>query len=361
MQRAEQQIRFCKSDDGTRIAYAISGSGPPLVWVQHWVHHLERDCFSPIWQPWIALLNRHHTLIRFDCRGCGLSDRDGVAFTFANLAADLEAVTRAASLDRFILYGMSGAGAGMAMSFAVDHPQQVSRLILQEAHTRGRLAGNPSPERVIEAQARLKVIELGWPNETPAYGQFFTALHVPDANAEMARAYDDLLRQVTSPQNGVQLLKTFWEADVSQIVPQVRCPTLVLHSRYDSVIPFDEGRKVAALISGARFVPVDSRNHLLLASEPAWPQFTMVLDEFLAGAAERSTLSLPDQLTPREREVLDVLARGLDNSEIAARLKISEKTVRNHVSTIFGKLGVTSRAQAVALARDAGLGQRSTR
>jgi pimeloyl-ACP methyl ester carboxylesterase len=359
MQRAEQQIRFCKSGDGTRIAYAVSGSGPPLVWVQHWVHHLERDCASPIWEPWIALLSRHRTLIRFDWRGCGLSDRDGVAFTFANLAADLEAVVRAAAIDRFVLYGMSGAGAGVAMSFAVKHPEHVTRLVLQEAHTHGRLAGNPSPERVIEAQARLKVIELGWPNDTPAYGQFFTALHVPDASAGTARAYDELLRQVTSPQNGVRLLKTFWEADVSQIVPQVRCPTLVLHSRHDSVIPFDEGRKVAALIAGARFVPLDSRNHLLLPSEPAWPQFTTVLDEFLGGSAEASALFFYDELTPREREILDVLARGFDNGQIAARLKISEKTIRNHVSTIFSKLGVTSRAQAVALARDAGLGQRT--
>jgi DNA-binding NarL/FixJ family response regulator len=156
----------------------------------------------------------------------------------------------------------------------------------------------------------------------------------------------------------VRLLETFWQADVSKIVPQVRCPTLVLHSRYDSVIPFDEGRQVAALIPGARFVPLDSHNHLLLATEPAWAQFTAALEEFLADAAETSAVSMLGQLTPREREVLDVLAHGVDNGEIAARLEISAKTVRNHVSTIFSKLGITSRAQAVALARDAGLGQR---
>jgi pimeloyl-ACP methyl ester carboxylesterase/DNA-binding CsgD family transcriptional regulator len=357
MERAAQQIRFCKSYDGTRIAYAISGSGPALVWVQHWVHHLELDCDSPIWRPWLAFLNRHHTLIRFDWRGCGLSDRDGGAFAIENYLADLEAVVAAAAVERLALFGMSGAGAGITMSFAVRHPERITRLVLQEAHTHGRLAGAPSPERVVEAQARLKVIELGWPNETPAYGQFFTALHVPDASAAHMHAYNDLLRQVTSPENGVRLLKTFWEADVSQIAPQVRCPTLVLHSRYDSVIPFDEGRKVAALIPGAQFVSLDSRNHLLLATEAAWPQFTTVVDEFLAGSAETSVLSLLEQLTPREREVLGVLADGVDNSKIAARLKISEKTARNHVSTIFSKLGLTSRAQAVALARDAGLGR----
>lgn len=357
MLRAGQQIRFCISRDGTRIAYAISGSGPALVWVQHWVHHVELDCESPIWRPYLALLSSHNTLIRFDWRGCGLSDREGVAFSFENYVADLEAVIAAAGVERFALFGMAGAGAGISMSFAARHPEHVTGLILQEAHTRGRLAGHQTSDRMAEAQARLKVIELGWPNETPAYGQFFTALHMPDASAGHMQAYNDLLRRATSPNNGIRLLKTFWEADVSGIAPQVRCPTLVVHSRFDSVIPFDEGRQVAALIPTARFVPLDSRNHILLATESAWPQFADTVEEFLAGLADKPALAVLDQLTPREREVLNVLAQGLDNSEIAARLKISEKTARNHVSIIFGKLGVTSRAQAVALARDIGFGQ----
>ena len=361
MEAAGEHIRFCKSHDGTGIAYAVRGSGPPLVWIQHWVHHLEYDRASPIWRPWLALLSHHRTLIRFDWRGCGLSDREGVAFTFENYLHDLDAVIAAAGLERFALFGMAGAGAGIAMRFAVRHPDRVNRLVLQEAHTHGRLAGAPPPERVVEAQARLKVIELGWPNETPAYGQFFTALHIPDASAAYLQSYNDLLRHVTSPDNAVRLLRTFWGADVSDIVPQVRCPTLVLHSRYDSVIPFDEGRKVAALIPGARFVPLDSRNHLLLATEPAWAQFAAVLDEFLAVAIERPVSSMLEQLTPREREVLDVLAHGVENSGIARQLGITEKTARNHVSAIFSKLGVSSRAQAVALARDAGLGRRTIR
>src|SRR5947209_19408452 len=131
MQRAAQQIRFCKSSDGTRIAYAVSGSGPPLVWVQHWVHHLELDGESPIWRPWVALLNRNHTWIRFDWRGCGLSDREGVAFGLENYVADHEAVVAAAAVERFALFGMAGAGAGVAMSFAVRHPERVTRLVLQ--------------------------------------------------------------------------------------------------------------------------------------------------------------------------------------------------------------------------------------
>lgn len=236
----------------------------------------------------------------------------------------------------------------------MSHPGRIARLILQECHTRGRLAGDPSPERLHEAQARLKVIELGWPNETPAYAQFFAALHIPDSNAAQMQAYNNLLRKMTSPANALGLLKTFWETDVSAIVPQVNCPTLVLHSRGDSVIPFDEGRTVAAQIPRARFVPLDSRNHLLLENEPAWPRFVEVLVDFLATNPPDIATSLIDGLTPREREVLAVLAEGLDNRAIAAHLKITEETTRNHVSAIFGKLGVSNRAQAVALARDIG-------
>jgi pimeloyl-ACP methyl ester carboxylesterase/DNA-binding CsgD family transcriptional regulator len=354
MHELEQQIRFCRSRDGARIAYSIAGSGPPLVWAQHWVHHLELDWRSQIWRPWLALLTRRHTLIRYDWRGCGLSDRANVEFSFGNYLADLEAVIETLGLDRFTLYGMAGAGSGIAMSYAVSHPDRVARLILQECHTRGRIAGDPSPECLHEAQARLKVIELGWPNETPAYAQFFAALHIPDANAAQMEAYNDLLRRMTSSANALGLLKTFWETDVSAIVPQVNCPTLVLHSRGDSVIPFDEGRTVAAQIPHARFVPLDSRNHLLLESEPAWSRFVEVFVDFLATKPPDIAASLVDGLTPREREVLAVLAEGLDNRAIAARLKITEKTTRNHVSAIFGKLRVSNRAQAVALARDIG-------
>src|SRR6185312_14054053 len=135
MQAIDQRIHFCKSRDGAGIAYAVSGSGPPLLWVQHWVHHLEHDRENPIWRPWLALLSRRHTLIRFDWRGCGLSDRDGIAFTFEDYVADLEAVIAAAGLERFALFGMAGAGAGMAMSVAVRHTGRVTRLVLQEAHT----------------------------------------------------------------------------------------------------------------------------------------------------------------------------------------------------------------------------------
>ena len=360
MSQSRQKIRFCASADGTRIAYATCGSGPPLLLVQLWNRHLEYDWDSPVWAPWLSLLARHHTLIRHDWRGCGLSDRERVQFSFDKYVEDLDAVIAAAGLDRFVLFGMSGSGGAIAMTYVVRHPGRVTHLVLCGCNTRGPLGDSPTAEQEAEAQARLKVFELGWPNENPGYGQFFAAMHIPDATNEQCRSYNDLLRRATSPATAISLLNTFNRLNVQDIVPQVACPTLVLHSRGDAIIPFDEGRKVAALIPGARFVPLESRNRLVVDSEPAWRQLVDALGDFLpADSDDRGTSPLLDDLTAREREILEVVAEGVDNHEIAARLDISEKTVRNHVSTIFSKLQLRSRAQAVALARDVGYGGRT--
>jgi pimeloyl-ACP methyl ester carboxylesterase/DNA-binding CsgD family transcriptional regulator len=357
MSQPAQQIRFCTSRDGTRVAYATCGAGPPLVWAGSWFHHLELDWVSPIWRPWIALLSRRHTLIRYDWRGCGLSDREQVEFTFEKFLEDLEAVVDAAGSKRFALLGIA-AGAAIGMAYAVRYPARVSQLVLYSSYSRNRLAGNPTPGQVEESQARLKVIELGWPNDTRAYGQFFAALHMPDASAEQSRSFMDLVRRTTSLANNDAMRRTFTRIDVQEIVPKVRCPALVLHSRGNEVIPFEQGRSVAGLIPGARFVPLDSNNHVLLDTEPAWPQFVAALDEFLP-ASPGSGDPLLDGLTVREREVLELVAQGLDNATIGARLYMSERTARNHVSAILAKLGINSRAQAIVRAREAGFGRRS--
>jgi DNA-binding CsgD family transcriptional regulator len=247
----------------------------------------------------------------------------------------------------------------LPISQAARQPERVACLVLQESHTKGRLAGNPTPQQTAEQQARLKVIELGWPDDTPAYGQFHAALHIPDASTVQMRAYNDLLRRSTSLERAVAHLQAFWRVDIRDVIQKVRCPALVFHARGDSVIPFEEGRKVAALLPNARFVPVESKNHLLLAGEAAWPSFVRTLDDFVAANLHASDVISLQGLTAREREVLALVARGLDNHGIAADLKISEKTVRNHVSVIFSKIGVTNRAQAVSLARDAGLGRKN--
>jgi len=363
MSQPAQQIRFCTSRDGTRIAYATCGAGPPLVWAANWTHHLELDWDSPVWRPWLSLLTRRHTLIRYDWRGCGLSDRAGVEFSFEKLAEDFEAVIEAAGLEQFVLFGIA-AGAAIGMTYAVRHPERVSRLVLYASYVRNKLAGSPTPQQVEEAQARIKMMELGWPNDTPAYGQFYTSLHMPDASAEQFQSLADLVRRTTSLANAVALLQAFYRIDVREIVPKVRCPTLVLHSRGDSIIRFEQGRSVAGLLPGARFVPLESRNHLLLDTEPAWQQFVEALDDFLPatpfGTAGSGGLAV-DELTAREREVLELVAQGLDNATIGERLHISERTARNHVSAILSKLGINTRAQAIVRAREAGFGRETTR
>jgi pimeloyl-ACP methyl ester carboxylesterase/DNA-binding CsgD family transcriptional regulator len=353
-----EQIRFCTSRDGARIAYAICGAGPPLVWAPHWVRHIKFDWVSPVWQPWMTLLTRRHTVIRYDWRGCGLSDQDGVELSPARYLEDFEAVVRSAGLDRFVLLGMSH-GTRLGMTYAVGNPSKVSHLVLFGSSPCGRVARGQSQEQAAEEETRFKAIELGWQTDNPAYGQFFTALHVPDATAEQFRSLGDLLRMTTSAANAVAIMRTFHQADVRAIVPRVPCPTLVLHSRGDSVIPFDWGRAVAAQIADARFVPLESRNHILVDTEPAWQQLVEALDNFLPSTAQGrgNAAGEMDDLSPRENEVLELVAQGLDNTTIGRRLGISERTARNHVSSILSKLGVSSRAQAIVRAREAGYGQ----
>lgn len=357
-----QQIRFCTSRDGTRIAYSTCGTGPPLVWAANWLHHLELDWHSPVWRPWISLLASRHTLVRYDWRGCGLSDREGVEFSFESFVEDLEAVTTAVGLEQFVLFG-SAAGAQIGMTYAVRRPERVSRLVLYACYVRNKLAGNPTPREAQEAQARLKVVELGWPNETPAYGQFYTSLHMPDASAEQSQSFADLVRRTTSVANAVALLQSALRFDLRETVPKVRAPTLVFHSRGDSIIPFEQGRSAAGLIPGARFVPIESRNHVLLATEPAWQQLVQALDDFLPASSEAAGIreSVLSELSAREHQVLELVAQGLDNATIGARLHISERTARNHVSAILAKLGVNTRAQAIVRAREAGFGQNRAR
>jgi pimeloyl-ACP methyl ester carboxylesterase/DNA-binding CsgD family transcriptional regulator len=356
MSLAQQQIHFCTSRDGTRIAYATCGEGPPLVWTGHWVRHLELDWDSPVWRPWRSLLVRGRTLIRYDWRGFGLSDRKATEFSLEKHVEDLEAVVEAVGLKHFVLFAASGGGMS-AMVYTVRHPEQVNRLVLYGCSSRGRIARGETAEQAAERQALLKMIEVGWSNEMPAYDQFFAKLHMPDASTEQFRSYFDLLRLTASPKNAAALLQAYFQSDALAAVPQVRCPTLVLHARQDPMISFDEGCLIASLIPGARFVPLESRNHVLLDTEPAWQPFAAALADFLPAPSGRPIAAL-DDLTARERDVLELVAQGSDNTRIAGRLKISEKTVRNHVSLIFSKLRVNSRAEAVARARDAGFGRR---
>jgi DNA-binding CsgD family transcriptional regulator len=221
---------------------------------------------------------------------------------------------------------------------------------------------NSAPDQVADVQARFRVFELSWPNGVPAFKRFHASVLMPDAASAQISSHSNLLHLTTLPANAVALIRTFLEYDVSATIEQVRCPTLVLHTRGNSLIPFEEGRRIAALVPGAHFVPLESQNHILVETEPAWQQCLDAIDDFLS--AEQASVNggvsrLLEDLTARENEVLERVAQGLDNAAIARQLGISEKTVRNQVSIIFSKLGVNSRAQAIVRARDAGFGRRA--
>lgn len=358
MGRLSQEISFCRARDGARIAVATLGHGSPLVRAAHWLSHVEYDTDSPIWSAWLRELSRNHSYIRYDQRGCGLSDWSAPNNSFDSWIADLEAVVDAQGLERFALLGMSQGGA-IAIAYAARHPERVSHLVLLGAYGRGMLRRAPSPQQREEAETMVKLIRLGWGRDNPAFRQVFTSQFIPDGSREQHQWFNDLERISASPENAAAIVETLHEVDVSAVAETIRVPTLVFHARGDARVPFEEGRILAATIPTARFVPLEGRNHVLLENEPAWRQFFGVLRDFLPAPVRRDPAGhlLKDVgLTPSEHEVLLLIARGLDNDAIAAALSKSEKTVRNQVTSIFAKLGVTSRAQAVAVARDAGVG-----
>lgn len=351
----KQQIRFCTTADGVRLAYATAGEGPPLVKVASWMSHLEFDWTSPVWRHWISELSRDHTYLRYDERGCGLSDWEVPELSFEAWVRDLETVVDTVGVERFPLLGLSQGGP-IAIAYAVRHPERVSHLILHGAYARGWLKRNITPQQRKEAETMAELAELGWGKENPAFRQFFTTQFIPDGTPEQHRWWNELERVTTSPENAARFMRVFNEIDVAEIAPAVSCPTLVLHTTRDTRVPFDEGRLIASLIPGARFVPLESRNHVLLENEPAWQQWLAEVRGFLpAGSAGDTAFA---GLTPRERDLVELIAQGLDNAQIAARLTLSEKTVKNHITSIFVKLEVENRSQAIVLAREAGFGRK---
>jgi pimeloyl-ACP methyl ester carboxylesterase/DNA-binding winged helix-turn-helix (wHTH) protein len=279
--RIEQQIRFCAAPDGVRIAYATSGTGPPLVKPANWLTHLEFDWESPVWRHWLRELSANHTLIRFDERGSGLSDRNVVDQSFESWVSDLETVVDEIGLERFPLFGLSQ-GCAVAIAYAIRHPERVTRLVLYGGYAQGRRRRARTPEELERADTIVRSIPLNWGWDNPAFRQFFAAAFLPEGTQEQWRWFCDLQRITTSPQEAVRLIGTAADIDVTTLAPRVTAPTLVLHATDDGVSPFEEGRKLAACIPGARFVPLESKNHVLLADEPAWARFLEEVRAFLA-------------------------------------------------------------------------------
>ena len=350
-----QTIRFCTAHDGARIAFAETGQGAPLVKVGNWLTHLEFELTSPVWSHLVEALSRGHRVLRYDQRGTGLSDWDVDDFSFEAMVRDLETVVDAAGVERFALLGISQ-GCPVGIAYAVRHPERVSQLILHGGYARGRRRRGGDADSLELADTMVKLAELGWGQADSSFRQLFTHQFIPEATVEQQRWFNELERVSASPHNAARTIRTLYEIDVAALLPAIDCPTLVLHATHDLSVPFAEGRLLAGAIAQARFVPLDTPHHLMLADDPAWARWTDEVQQFLGMRSALASDPRFDSLTPRERELVELIAQGRDNAQIAAVLALSDKTVRNHITSIFAKLEVENRPQAIVLARNAGFG-----
>jgi pimeloyl-ACP methyl ester carboxylesterase/DNA-binding CsgD family transcriptional regulator len=326
---------------------ASCGEGPVILRAAHWLSHVDYDLESPVWRPWLYALSTRNRFVRYDPRGCGLSDRHVLDLSVAAWDADLEAVAASIEEPRFVLLGLSQGGA-LAIAYALKHPDRVSHLVLMNAYGQGARVRAKSDAELLEAETLVNLIRIGWGRENPAFCQFFTNLFIPDGKPEQHRWWGDLERETATAEVAAELLRQMQGIDVIESAARLNVPTLIAHCRGDMRVPFDEGCKLAATIPGARFVPLESKNHVLLPDEPAWAVFQGELARFLGQDVATQPRAVRDAgLTPSEAAILGLVAEGLDNRSIAERLGKSEKTVRNQLSVIFSKLGVHSRSQAI--------------
>lgn len=346
-------IRFCTSADGTRLAFRVDGTGPPLLSV------IGTDSDDDLDQPgicsrhWRDLLTRRVTRIRFDARGIGMSQRDSLHVDSQRLQEDIDAVSQAAGFERFNLMGLSSTSA-VAVRYAVSRPEQVERLIIHGGFARGRLRRESSEQERRELQVLLGMLAVGY-GVRDEYGPMFRHAiykqHFPSQPPEFfAELERDILARIPQAANAAYPPMQFNE-DVTAVAPLVRCPTLVMHARFDHHTPLDEGARLAALIPDARFVITESENHFPLADEPAWRQVTEHLFQFLGVGAEP-----PGRLRPtsRQLEVLRLIATGHTDKETARELSLSPRTIEMHVAGAMKSLGCATRAEAVARASAAG-------
>jgi DNA-binding SARP family transcriptional activator/pimeloyl-ACP methyl ester carboxylesterase len=276
---ALHEVQFCRTSDGVRIAYACVGNGPPLVWAAHWLSHLAFSWESPVWRHWTEEFAKDYAFIHYDERGNGLSDWDNPEFSVDAFVRDLEAVVDALGLDRFALLG-SSKGGSTAVAYAARHPERVSHLVLYGSFAQGwRIQANSA--NIEFRQAIITLIRQGWAQDNPAIRQILTSLLLPDATLEEMGWFNDLQRISASAENAARLLQSNGEINVLDLLPGIAAPTLVLHCRDDASAPFEQGRLIASRIPGARFVPLESRNHILLPRDPAWAAFVSEVRRFL--------------------------------------------------------------------------------
>jgi DNA-binding winged helix-turn-helix (wHTH) protein/pimeloyl-ACP methyl ester carboxylesterase len=274
-----QDVTFCRTADGINLALATVGAGPPLIKVANWLTHIEYDWESPIWAPLLQQFAARFRLIRYDGRGNGLADRDAADISFPAFVRDLETVVGAAGVERPTLLGISQ-GAAVAIAFAVQHPERVSKLILFGGYAQGRNKRGSAAEAEM-AQAFLTILRHGWGDEHSAFMQAFSSVFFPNGTRQHIKWLVDLQRVTTSPENAARIRQACDDIDVVELLPKVQVPTLVLHCRHDAVAPLEQGRLIAASIPHAKFVTLESDNHVVLAHEPAWAKLVAEIEAFL--------------------------------------------------------------------------------
>jgi pimeloyl-ACP methyl ester carboxylesterase/DNA-binding CsgD family transcriptional regulator len=350
-------IRFCKSADGTAIAFTATGSGPPVVWVT--LQYTDNDLASPgpASQHWMDALTARHTVIRLDMRGCGLSERRPERMCLDAWVEDIEAVVNAAGLTRFAMMAVC-TGSYAAIEYAARHTTQLTRLMIYGGAVRGRLQRELTAAQRDDAMAALQVYESGLDGRSEfavSFRRIFTAQFFPDASAGQLEAHDRIVSQRMNGAIAAQSVRAFYDLDLSESAKRIDTPCLVLHARHDILYPMEEGQRLAALIPGSRFVPVESHNNIPLAEEPAWPRVRGTVLEFLAGNEGAAGPAQTFRLTVRQADVLRQVAQGQTDKQIARTLSLSPRTVEMHVGAALKAMGSKTRAEAAHRAAQYGL------
>ena len=351
---AVQDIRFARSADGVGIAYAVHGSGPPLLIDACWLSHLQFDWQSPVWRHYLVELGKVATVIRYDERGHGLSDRGVTDHSLEARVADLEAVADDAGLGRFALMAMAQGGP-VAIEYAARHPERLTRLIFYGSYAGAQAAATPEELELYAAFEAL--IRVGWARPTSEFRRVFSSMMIPGGTEEQMRWLDDLQTMSVDAETAVLARSQRQVTDSGPRMVEIDLPTLVLHSRGDQMNEFRHSRELAAGIRGARLVALESRNHIVLADEPAWPVLLREITRFIAadrlpGEPMDRSDDVVSVLSPRELDILRLAAQGRDNDAIAAELVLSVRTVERHLQNAYAKLGLQGRtARTAAVAR----------